>query len=150
MGLWDESARAGFAELLPPDHLFPEADRGRFEATLGSAEVSVLVAEEGGELVGFAACGANRDADAGAAAGEVRTFFVAPSSWRRGVGRALMRAALEDLRRRGYLEATVWSFAENERANAFYESQGFRPDGAERREEAWAGILELRLRRPLA
>jgi GNAT superfamily N-acetyltransferase len=111
--------------------------------------VSVLVAEEGGELVGFTACGTSRDPDADTRTGEVRTFFVAPWFWRHGVGRALMAVALDDLRARGYAEATVWSFADNERANAFYASEGFEPDGAERREAVWADVLEVRYRRPL-
>jgi ribosomal protein S18 acetylase RimI-like enzyme len=110
----------------------------------------MLLAEEeagGGELLGLTACGESRDPDAEPEAGEVWTFFVAPGQWRRGVGRALMAAALADLAARGYAEATVWSFAANERANAFYEAHGFRPDGAKRREEAWADILEVRYRR---
>ena len=43
----------------------------------------------------------------------------------------------------------VWSFAANDRANAFYEAHGFSRDGAERAEEVWADLLEVRLRRPL-
>jgi ribosomal protein S18 acetylase RimI-like enzyme len=120
----------------------------------------MLVAEEeedpgaereqpGGALLGFVACGASRDPGAGPETGELQTFFVAAGSWRRGVGRALMAAALADLTERGYDEATVWSFAANARANAFYEDHGFRPDGAERREAAWADILEVRYRRKL-
>jgi GNAT superfamily N-acetyltransferase len=95
-------------------------------------------------------CGDSRDPDAGPRTGEVQTLFVAARRWRTGVGRALMAAALADLTARGYTEATVWSFAGNDGANAFYEAHGFRPDGAERREEAWAGILEIRYRRTLA
>ena len=60
-----------------------------------------------------------------------------------------MAAALDDLRERGYSEATVWSFADNERANRFYERAGFTRDGAERTEEAWAHIREVRYRRTL-
>ena len=58
-----------------------------------------------------------------------------------------MAAALDDLRERGYSEATVWSFADNDRANRFYERCGFERDGAERTEEDWAHILEIRYRR---
>jgi ribosomal protein S18 acetylase RimI-like enzyme len=61
----------------------------------------------------------------------------------------LIAAALDDLRERGFSEATVWSFADNERANRFYESHGFDRDGAERTEEAWADALEVRYRRTL-
>lgn len=80
----------------------------------------------------------------------MRTLFVAAGGWRRGAGSALLAAELDDLRARGYSEATVWSFAGNERANAFYESHGLARDGAERTEEAWAHVPEVRYRRPLA
>jgi GNAT superfamily N-acetyltransferase len=109
----------------------------------------MLVVEDDGELLGFTGCGKSRDPDAGSEAGEIRTFFVAAGRWRRGVGRALMAAALDDLAERGYAEATLWSFADNGRANAFYESHGFTRDGAERREEQWANIPEIRYRRAL-
>jgi GNAT superfamily N-acetyltransferase len=112
--------------------------------------VTLLVAEEGDELLGFTACGDSRDEDGDADTGEIRTFFVSPASWRRGVGRALMQAALQDLRRRGYERCTVWSFAANRQANSFYEALGFMPDGGERSEAAWAHILEVRYARALS
>jgi len=109
----------------------------------------MLLAEEESELLGFASCGESRDPDAGDNIGEVRNLFVVAGGWRRGVGGALMAAALEDMRERGYSEATVWSFAANVRANAFYESVGFTRDGAQKTEDAWAHLLEVRYRRSL-
>jgi ribosomal protein S18 acetylase RimI-like enzyme len=147
--VWEESARAGFAGLLPPGHEFPEPDPERWHALLDDPGLSVLLAEEGGELVGFSSCGESRDDDAGPAVGEVRSFFVAHGHWGRGVGRALMTAALDSLRERGYTEATVWSFAANDRANRFYERAGFTRDGAEKTEAEWAHVLEVRYRRSL-
>lgn len=110
----------------------------------------MLVADAAGELAGYTACGASRDPDASDRVGELQTLFVAAGRWRGGVGRGLMAAALADLAERGYTEATVWSFAANERANSFYESEGFEPDGARRTEETWAHIPEVRYRRALA
>jgi GNAT superfamily N-acetyltransferase len=109
----------------------------------------MLLAEEDGELLGFTACGESRDPDAGHAVGEVRSMFVAAGGWGRGVGTALMEAALDDLRARGCSQATVWSFADNERANRFYEGRGFSPDGTERKEQVWAHLREVRYRRSL-
>jgi L-amino acid N-acyltransferase YncA len=57
-----------------------------------------------------------------------------------------MRAALSELHELGYTEATVWSFDANARANSFYEHHGFKRDGAEKREEVWADLLEVRYR----
>jgi ribosomal protein S18 acetylase RimI-like enzyme len=131
--------------LLPEGHRFPEPNPDRLLARLVDDEVSLLVADDGA-FAGFTACGTSRDPDAGPEVGEIWSFFVAEDRWRRGVGRALMAAALEELRERGYEQATVWSFDTNERANAFYEAHGFARDGAERTEEAWARILEVRYR----
>ena len=100
-------------------------------------------------MLGFTMPGAARDPDATGKVGEVRTMFAVPASWGRGVGSALMAAALDDLRERGHSEATLWSFVDNERANRFYERHGFRRDGSERTEEAWAHIPEVRYRRAL-
>ncbi|HEX5895668.1 MAG TPA: GNAT family N-acetyltransferase [Thermoleophilaceae bacterium] len=147
--MWDESARAAFADLLPPGHPFPELDPERWYELLDDPAVSMLVVEDGGEPVGVSACGESRDDDAGPGVGEVRSFFVAAGRWRQGVGRELLAAALDSLRERGCAEATVWSFAANERANAFYESAGFTRDGAEKTEDAWAGLLQVRYRRIL-
>ena len=109
----------------------------------------MLMAEDESGVLGFTMCGESRDPDATDEAGEVRTMFVVSAAWGRGAGSALMTAALDDLRERGYSEATVWSFADNERANRFYERHGFSRDGAERAEEVWANILEVRYRRSL-
>ena len=125
-------------------------DPDRWHALLADTAVTMLVAEEDGELLGFTACGESRDDDAGPSVGEVRTLFVAPGRWRGGVGRALMAAALADLGERGHSHATVWSFAANARANGFYEAHGFERDGAERTEEVWDDALEVRYRRALA
>jgi GNAT superfamily N-acetyltransferase len=119
------------------------------QSLLADPAVTLLMAEEDGEALGYCTSGESRDPDASAAVGEVRTLFVAPAAWRRGAGSALMAAALDDLRERGYSEATVWSFADNERANRFYEGRGFERDGADRTEEEWADAQEVRYRRRL-
>ena len=116
---------------------------------LANPAVSMLVADDDGALAGFVGCGSSRDPDASPGVGEVRSLLVAAGRWRGGVGRVLMDAALADLGVRGYSFATVWSFADNERANRFYEESGFERDGGERREPVWADILELRYRRAL-
>ena len=118
-------------------------------AGLINPKVSMLVAVDGDGLLGYTGCGESRDPDAGSEAAEIWSFFVAAGGWGRGTGRALMTAALADLTERGHSQATVWSFADNERANAFYERHGFERDGTTRTEEHWADILEVRYRRGL-
>jgi ribosomal protein S18 acetylase RimI-like enzyme len=147
--LWAESARSAFTPFLPEGHRLPDPQPQRMRDRIAGGDVSVLVADEDGEVAGFVACGVSRDADAGPGTGEVQAFFVGAGRWRRGIGRGLMAAALADLSERGYTAAIVWSFADNERANAFYERHGFSRDGTTRTEEVWAHLPEVRYRRTL-
>ena len=109
----------------------------------------ILVAEDEDGLAGFTGVGPSRDPDPAPGVGEVRSFFVAAGRWRRGIGRELMAAGLEALREQGFAAATLWSFADNERANAFYEAHGFARDGATRTEQVWGEVPEVRYRRDL-
>ena len=134
---------------MPPGHELPPVEPSLWDELLAMDDLTLLFAEDTGEVRGYAGCGASRDDDSGPEVGEVRSLFVVSASWRGGVGRALIAAALDDLRERGYSEAIVWSFAANDRANAFYEAQGFTRDGAERTEDRFADIPSVRYRRSL-
>jgi ribosomal protein S18 acetylase RimI-like enzyme len=107
---------------------------------------STLVAEASGRIAGFAVLGASRDDDAPPGTGEIRSLYVDPDRWRRGIGRRLVEAALRELAAARYRVATVWTPAELERNVRFYEALGFRRDGATQRRESFGGPLELRLR----
>jgi GNAT superfamily N-acetyltransferase len=146
--LWLRSAIAGFGPLLPPGYRWPPAHEveDRIAGLVSDREIGVLVADAPDGLSGYIAYSASRDADASGRVGEVRTLFVDPSGWSRGVGGALLRRALAELRARGFTEATVWSFAANPRANALYEKHGLRRDGATRRQSSWASIEQVRYR----
>jgi len=144
--------RDGFVPILPSSFALPAAEefRPRLAESLATPGVRKLLAiGEDGRLEGWISFGANRDPDAPPGTGEVRGLNVHPDDWRSGVGRALVERALELLTEGGYEEVTLWSFEENERANAFYEELGFRRDGAGQRREFSAGALEVRYRRPL-
>ncbi len=146
--MWDESAAAAFLPLLPDGHPLPGMNVDTLTSVLRDPAVRLVLAEEDGATIGYTAFGSSRDDDAPPDVGEVRTFFVRPGAWRRGVGSALMTRALADLPEMGFHHATVWSFADNARANAFYEHHGFERDGTEQRDDMWAGLLEVRYRRP--
>jgi GNAT superfamily N-acetyltransferase len=107
------------------------------------------VAEVAGRLAGFVLHGPSRDDDAAATTGEIWALYVDPDRWRAGVGRALVDAALDDLRRRGFRESSVWTLAESPRNLRFYEALGFELDGAQQRRESFGAPIEVRLRRPL-
>ncbi|HME71817.1 MAG TPA: GNAT family N-acetyltransferase [Myxococcota bacterium] len=107
-----------------------------------------LVAEHAGELVAFAVVRRSMDTDADPwRTGELDTFYALPSSWGRGVGQRLMRAALDALRARRYREATLWTAEQNERPRRIYEAAGWEFDGAQR-QRTFLGVelIELRYR----
>lgn len=110
---------------------------------------SVYVAERDDEVVGFCAVGSSRDEDADPSTAEIGAIYVLPSAWRTGVGRALMDAALADLRDGGSESVTLWVFAQNQRALDFYARFGFEADGAQTVHEG-SGAIEVRLRASLA
>jgi GNAT superfamily N-acetyltransferase len=103
----------------------------------------VWVAERDGAVVGFCQTAPIGEADAGSDSArasntaELRTIYLAPEVVGTGVGAALIRHALGDLRARGFRAAFLWVIAGNERARRFYEKGGWRPDGVEKTEEAW-------------
>jgi ribosomal protein S18 acetylase RimI-like enzyme len=100
-------------------------------------------------LVGFVTTGAARHAGE-AGLGEVWAIYVDPDAQGRGVGRALMDAAIRDLEARGLGEAVLWVFEANAPARAFYERLGWTPDGAAKPLViGGAAPVELRYRRRL-
>lgn len=108
-----------------------------------------LVADRGAEVVGFCSMATpSRDDDTGEATCEIGAIYVEPAVWRAGVGAALLAAALGMVRDNGWREVTLWVFAANPSARAFYESFGFKPDGAEMPHHP-SGQMEIRLRAAL-
>ncbi|MEY2515901.1 MAG: hypothetical protein QOJ89_3259 [bacterium] len=91
----------------------------------------------------------SRDDDAGERTCEVAAIYVDPEAWRRGIGRALLEAAVREARADGWRTVTLWVFAANDRAHAFYEAFGFAPDGGALVDES-SGRSEIRMRVKLA
>lgn len=88
---------------------------------------NILVAKDGGRVVGFVGFG-----DRGAEApdtGEIFALYVLAEYYGRGVAQQLMEAGLERLK--DYPQVCLWVLKENGRAIRFYRKCGFRPDGAE-------------------
>ena len=103
------------------------------ETAANPGELRVWVAEVDGGVVGFASGGPCRDDDLGAGTGELHAIYLDPAMWGRGVGRALFRHAVADLRRRGFDPLVLWVLTDNRRGRRFYERQGWRPEGGARR-----------------
>jgi phosphinothricin acetyltransferase len=91
-----------------------------------------LVAEESGEVIGYAYGCPHRDRAAYRWAAEV-SVYVHPEHQRRGIGRTLYRALLPQLAAQGFYAALGGVTLPNEASVALHESLGFTPVGAFRR-----------------
>jgi GNAT superfamily N-acetyltransferase len=148
------SWQAAYRGLLPDhvlDGLRPEDRAARY--TFGSADPAqpaTLVAVVGGAIGGFATTVPAGDEEA-PGTGQVGALYVDPVFWGDGVGRALIEAARGELVAAGFAQAVLWVLFGNERAIRFYERDGWRADGAVRREVVWGvPVDEVRYRRRLS
>jgi ribosomal protein S18 acetylase RimI-like enzyme len=108
-----------------------DAERGYasfIRTQLGEKDVTVLVAERAGDVIGYVYAGleprdwmALRDS-----AGVVHDVVVDPSHRRGGVGRTLLAAAMEWLRAHGAPRVVLWTAERNEPAQRLFAKSGFR------------------------
>lgn len=101
----------------------------------------IVVAEQGGRIIGFAGAGdtLRRPDVINGAPRELYALYVLAGHHGTGVGQALLDAVGE-----GPLQ--LWVTEDNLRAHAFYARNGFRPDGAvDQLEEICGGMPHVRL-----
>jgi phosphinothricin acetyltransferase len=87
-----------------------------------------LVADQGGQVVGYAYAGKHRDRPAYRWTVDT-TIYVDTAVHRRGIGRALYRVLLEILRRQGFRSAFAEIVLPNPGSIRLHETAGFKPIG---------------------
>jgi GNAT superfamily N-acetyltransferase len=136
-GVHVRSWRSAYRGLLADDYLDglrPEVMARRYTfGRVGVGVPSTLVAVDGPAVCGLVTTGVGRDADL-PNFGELMALYVDPAYVGTGVGRLLIAAARERLRRLGVAGALLWVLDGNARARRFYERDGWRRDGAWRTE----------------
>ena len=154
MVIWNETYRG----IVPDSHLdsMNLAERTQWtEAFLKDPNVDfyTVVAEQAGEIVGYAAGGPNRSSGADYQ-GELYTLYLLRKAHKQGIGRQLVQSVAQGLAERGYSNMRVNVLADNP-ARAFYERLGavsvatgsFIVDGVELKEMAY-GWPDLRVLLP--
>ncbi len=112
---------------------------------------TVLLAERGDEVLGFASAGPTRDPFSEPGTGEVYEIFVHPEAIGTGVGAALFQQTLDRLSHEGFRTVTLWVLEGNERARRFYERLGLCADGSTKTGTmGGAEAVEVRYRMELA
>jgi phosphinothricin acetyltransferase len=110
----------------------PDAAELRRRMEQISARYPWLVAEEHGEVVGFAYASAHRERAAYRWAADV-TVYIGPDHHRRGIGRSLYSALFELLGAQGVRMACAGITLPNPASVALHEKLGFQPVGVYRR-----------------
>ena len=141
------SWRTAFAGLVPQDFLDgmdAEAIAASWATSIATGRSRLYVALTGEQVVGYAGVGPERDPQAPANTGELYALYVHPDHWGSGAGRALMDAALADLRSAGCNAAWLWVLEANARGRRFYARYGF-TETAVRTYSSLGDLPELRL-----
>jgi len=131
-----ESWNVAYRGIMPDDVIARTdlAYRTAFWAErIADKDWPVFLIEEDGKSVAFCQMVPSRDSDDDATrVGHITSLHVLPQLRGHGYGRALMDHVLEEFRRRGFAEVTLWVLEENWNARRFYEKSGFRLDGGGR------------------
>ncbi|MFG3201919.1 GNAT family N-acetyltransferase [Streptomyces sp. NPDC048192] len=90
-----------------------------------------LVAEAGGRIAGYIRLAHPTPLASNAHVLQIQGLAVAAEARGRGVGRALVRAAVEEARRRGARRLTLRVLGHNAPARALYASEGFAVEGVQ-------------------
>jgi len=120
--------QAAYAGLVPDDVLAPLTEPAERDAWVdrvaADGSTTCVLAEADGDLIGFCAYGAEREATT-PWRGEIYALYVQPQRWRTGAGSALLHTAIDDLAERGDEAVSLWVLHGNDAALSFYRRHGF-------------------------
>ncbi len=97
---------------------------------MASGESEVFVGEKDGRIAGFVTIGRTKTAPPGSSpirpshSGEIYAIYLHPDVWRQGIGTALLKHAMRELKARRHSTVCLWVLDANVRAKAFYEKMG--------------------------
>lgn len=123
------AARAAYADILPEDQLralAPSTREAKWREAIEFSDPQVVVALDGGEIIGFVGFDRSRDPKTPSTTGEIWALYVKPEYWGQGAGVALWDVAREGLEEEGCTKVTSWVPLRNERAIRFHELAGFK------------------------
>jgi ribosomal protein S18 acetylase RimI-like enzyme len=120
------SWQSTYQGMLPDEFLASLSETGyaeRWKRVIGEGSSRVYVAEDEGEVVGFASGGHERAGETGYS-GELYAIYVIDAAQRRGFGHELVRSTVAGLRELGLDDMIIWVLRDNQPARSFYERLG--------------------------
>jgi len=108
------------------DYVLAEFTQAKIEAILSDPTQFILVSQNEDGIDGYIRVSPNSKAPVnGCSDWEIATFYVQPRHHGKGIGKALLTAALRHCRDNGAVSVWLTTNAENSPAIAFYRTQGF-------------------------
>ena len=127
-----KSWRSAYSEIIPEDILAKFTDvetrRKSLEKWMSGGEALYLLAYCDDIPCGACCIGVSRDSDL-PESGEIVAIYLLEEYWGCGIGKILMKVALEEIRAMGFERALLWVLERNARARRFYEKCGLSLDG---------------------
>lgn len=81
-----------------------------------------IVYEENNIIQGYCRFGINRDEEKNY--GEIYALYISYNQRKKGIGKELLKKAMDILKERSYKEILIWCLEENKEARKFYEKMG--------------------------
>lgn len=139
------SWQAAYRKLMPDDYLDqlrPEDRAKKYDfGNLDPLKPETIVASESGAIRGFVTTAPAQEPSM-SGYGELCALYVDPDYWARGIGVALVSAARARLFDLGFRSAILWVLAGNVRAERFYMTDHWTPDGVWRTDEVWGAKVK--------
>jgi ribosomal protein S18 acetylase RimI-like enzyme len=110
--------------------------------TFAANRQSLIVADDGGDIVGFAGCGPSRKANLGSD-GEIYMINLIDRAKRRHIGVKLIRTMADALEAWGFHSAGLWVLEKNLPARAFYQRLGGAPGVVSEEEHDGVKLTDL-------
>jgi GNAT superfamily N-acetyltransferase len=146
------SWRAAYRGLMPDKIIEKHTVESRSVAwtkTLVDPTQRILVCISDERVAGFSYFGRSREKHAEPTEAELMAIYVHPDYWRRGIGRAICRETIENLRG-NFSTVIVWVLRDNHNTRKFYEAMDFKLiEGMEKQLPWFGNVPEVCYRREL-
>ena len=123
------SWQAAYAGLIDPEFLKTRTPEHSYNIFSQNGCDSIWLAEQDGQIIGF--CRISEAEEAGEKCGEIAALYLLPQFQHQGIGRQLIEAGIEQLRRHGYPRIVCWVLKSNQNARQFYQRCRFVEDPVE-------------------
>lgn len=139
--VFEESWKYAYRGIVPQEYLdsLPE---GRWADKMEDPARITFLCVEDGRIVGIV-CFCRSRMEEFPDWGEISAIYLLPEYIGKGYGRAMIEAAIAELRVMGYHKFFLWVFEDNARGRLFYEKTGFSFAGETVEKEIGGKVLRL-------